>query len=113
MHIRYRPELDLVAKDISLTIVNQKEKIGIVGRSGAGKSSLLLSLFRTIEAASGKIFIDGVDISTIGLHNLQSVISIVPQSPDRTQTCMYLPPCLSVVSSDEPLRQYYRVVRLI
>jgi ABC-type multidrug transport system fused ATPase/permease subunit len=79
--MRYRPELDLVLKDISLTI-KPKEKVGIVGRTGAGKSSLLLALFRIIEASSGKILIDGVDISSIGLHDLRSVISIVPQSPD-------------------------------
>ncbi|KAN0098013.1 P-loop containing nucleoside triphosphate hydrolase protein [Tylopilus felleus] len=79
--MRYRPELDLVLKDISMTI-KPKEKIGIVGRTGAGKSSLLLALFRIIEAASGEILIDGVDISKIGLHDLRSVISIVPQSPD-------------------------------
>ncbi|KIJ59434.1 hypothetical protein HYDPIDRAFT_118534 [Hydnomerulius pinastri MD-312] len=79
--MRYRPELDLVLKDISLTI-KPKEKIGIVGRTGAGKSSLLLALFRIIEASSGNIVIDGVDISKVGLHDLRSVISIVPQSPD-------------------------------
>ncbi|KAG8218181.1 multidrug resistance-associated protein 1 [Butyriboletus roseoflavus] len=79
--MKYRPELDPVLKDISLTI-KPKEKIGIVGRTGAGKSSLLLALFRILEATSGKILIDGVDISSIGLHDLRSVISIVPQSPD-------------------------------
>ncbi|KAH7888221.1 P-loop containing nucleoside triphosphate hydrolase protein, partial [Phlebopus sp. FC_14] len=78
---RYRPELDLVLKGISLTI-KPKEKIGICGRTGAGKSSLLLALFRIIEASSGQILIDGVDISELGLHDLRSVISIVPQSPD-------------------------------
>ncbi|KAF8844780.1 P-loop containing nucleoside triphosphate hydrolase protein [Paxillus ammoniavirescens] len=78
---RYRPELDLVLKDISLTI-KPKEKVGIVGRTGAGKSSLLLALFRIIEPTSGKILIDGVDIGSIGLHDLRSAISIVPQSPD-------------------------------
>ncbi|KAG0695819.1 P-loop containing nucleoside triphosphate hydrolase protein [Suillus ampliporus] len=78
---RYRPELDLVLKDISMTI-KPKEKIGICGRTGAGKSSLLLALFRIIEPASGTIFIDKVDISKLGLHDLRSAISIVPQNPD-------------------------------
>ncbi|CDO77661.1 hypothetical protein BN946_scf184969.g12 [Trametes cinnabarina] len=78
---RYRPELDLVLKDINVKI-NASEKVGIVGRTGSGKSSLLLSLFRIIEPASGTIYIDGVDITKVGLHDLRSAISIVPQSPD-------------------------------
>ncbi|KAG2056246.1 multidrug resistance-associated ABC transporter [Suillus hirtellus] len=78
---RYRPGLDLVLKDISMTI-KPKENIGICGRTGAGKSSLLLTLFRIIEPASGAIFIDGVDITKLGLHDLRSAISIVPQNPD-------------------------------
>ncbi|KAI6099033.1 hypothetical protein F5141DRAFT_1144217 [Pisolithus sp. B1] len=78
---KYRPELDFVLKDISVTI-NPHEKIGICGRTGAGKSSLLLALFRIIEPYSGKILIDGVDITEIGLHDLRSSIAIVPQSPD-------------------------------
>ncbi|KAF9054330.1 multidrug resistance-associated ABC transporter [Panaeolus papilionaceus] len=78
---RYRPELDLVLRDISLSI-NAREKVGICGRTGAGKSSLLLALFRIIEPASGTILIDGVDITKIGLQDLRSGLSIVPQSPD-------------------------------
>ncbi|KAH9924719.1 metal resistance protein YCF1 [Fomitopsis serialis] len=78
---RYRPELDLALKNISVTI-NHREKIGICGRTGSGKSTLLLSLFRIIEPASGTIYLDGVDITKIGLHDLRSSISIVPQSPD-------------------------------
>ncbi|KIK60287.1 hypothetical protein GYMLUDRAFT_73760 [Collybiopsis luxurians FD-317 M1] len=78
---RYRPELDLVLKKIDLNI-KPSEKIGVVGRTGAGKSSLLLALFRIIEPVEGTIFIDGVDITKIGLHDLRSSISIVPQSPD-------------------------------
>ncbi|KAG6908348.1 hypothetical protein DXG01_005166 [Tephrocybe rancida] len=78
---RYRAELELVLKDISFVII-PKEKIGVCGRTGAGKSSLLLALFRIIEPVEGTIFIDSVDITKVGLHDLRSNISIVPQSPD-------------------------------
>ncbi|KAJ7126538.1 P-loop containing nucleoside triphosphate hydrolase protein [Mycena crocata] len=78
---RYRPELDLVLNKISLDI-KPKEKLGVCGRTGAGKSSLLLALFRIIEGVEGSILIDGVDIQNIGLHDLRSSISIVPQMPD-------------------------------
>uniref|UniRef100_A0A7I4YK36 Multidrug resistance-associated protein 1 n=1 Tax=Haemonchus contortus TaxID=6289 RepID=A0A7I4YK36_HAECO len=77
---RYREGLDLVLKGISAD-VNEGEKIGIVGRTGAGKSSFALALFRLIEPSSGKIVIDGVDISRIGLHDLRSNITIIPQDP--------------------------------
>ncbi|KXN89408.1 Metal resistance protein YCF1 [Leucoagaricus sp. SymC.cos] len=78
---RYRPGLDLVLKDVDIS-VKPSEKIGVCGRTGAGKSSLLLALFRIIEPASGTIIIDSVDITQIGLHDLRSSISIVPQTPD-------------------------------
>ncbi|KAH8832587.1 P-loop containing nucleoside triphosphate hydrolase protein [Flagelloscypha sp. PMI_526] len=78
---RYRPELDLVLKDINVKF-GAAEKVGLIGRTGSGKSTFLLSLFRIIEPASGSIFIDGVDITKIGLHDLRSNICIVPQSPD-------------------------------
>ncbi|KAI8519550.1 Multidrug resistance-associated protein 1 [Branchiostoma belcheri] len=77
---RYRDGLDLVIKDITVNI-NSGEKIGIVGRTGAGKSSLVLALFRIIEAAGGEIVIDGVKISDIGLHDLRSRITVIPQDP--------------------------------
>jgi ATP-binding cassette subfamily C (CFTR/MRP) protein 1 len=77
---RYRPELPPCIKGISLDI-KPGEKIGVCGRTGAGKSSLTLALLRVIEASEGKIFIDDVDISTIGLHDLRSHISIIPQDP--------------------------------
>lgn len=67
-------------RGISFSAMSQ-EKIGIVGRTGAGKSSLTLALFRIIEAAGGKIVIDGVDISEIGLHSLRSRLTIIPQDP--------------------------------
>ncbi|KAJ2777997.1 ATP-binding cassette glutathione S-conjugate transporter ycf1, partial [Coemansia interrupta] len=79
-HMRYRDELDTVLKGLSFS-VHGKEKIGIVGRTGAGKSSLAYALTRIIEPASGSIFIDGVDVSTLGLSDLRSQISIVPQDP--------------------------------
>lgn len=53
--------------------------MGIVGRTGAGKSSLTLSLFRIVEAAEGSILVDGIDISNIGLHTLRSRLTIIPQ----------------------------------
>ncbi|KAI0272641.1 hypothetical protein BC834DRAFT_840866 [Gloeopeniophorella convolvens] len=85
--LRYRPELDLVLRSISLTL-NPGEKIGVCGRTGAGKSSLLLALFRILEPAEGTILIDGVDITKIGLHDLRSAMTIVPQSPDLFEGTM-------------------------
>ncbi|XP_054437323.1 ATP-binding cassette sub-family C member 2 isoform X2 [Pteronotus mesoamericanus] len=78
--VRYRPELDLVLKGITCDIKSQ-EKIGVVGRTGAGKSSLTNSLFRILEAAGGQILIDGVDIASIGLHDLREKLTIIPQDP--------------------------------
>ncbi|XP_014219235.1 multidrug resistance-associated protein 1 isoform X2 [Copidosoma floridanum] len=78
--VRYRDGLDLVLNGLSFS-VDGGEKIGIVGRTGAGKSSLTLALFRIIEAAYGKIVIDEVDISKLGLHTLRSRLTIIPQDP--------------------------------
>ncbi|KAF7705073.1 hypothetical protein HF521_020359 [Silurus meridionalis] len=78
--VRYREGLDLVLKNISLQ-VKGGEKIGIVGRTGAGKSSMTLCLFRLLEAAEGEITIDGVKIAEIGLHDLRSKLTIIPQEP--------------------------------
>jgi len=77
---RYREGLDLVLKNVNMHI-KKGEKVGICGRTGAGKSSLTLSLFRIIEADSGKIMIDGQDISLLGLHKLRSRLTIIPQDP--------------------------------
>lgn len=70
----------MVLKGINFAARSQ-EKIGIVGRTGAGKSSLTLALFRLIESAGGKIVIDEIDISQIGLHSLRSRLTIIPQDP--------------------------------
>uniref|UniRef100_A0A668AGE1 Multidrug resistance-associated protein 1 n=1 Tax=Myripristis murdjan TaxID=586833 RepID=A0A668AGE1_9TELE len=78
--LRYRADQDLAIRNITVSI-QAGEKVGIVGRTGAGKSSLTLGLFRIIEAAEGQIFIDGVDIAKLGLHELRSRITIIPQDP--------------------------------
>ncbi|KAM9296382.1 ATP-binding cassette sub-family C member 3 [Gastrophryne carolinensis] len=78
--VRYRPGLDLVLKNLSLN-VKGGEKVGIVGRTGAGKSSMTLCLFRILEAAEGIISIDGINIAEIGLHDLRSMLTIIPQDP--------------------------------
>lgn len=75
---RYREGLDLVLKNISLDI-KAHEKIGVVGRTGAGKSSLTLALFRIIEPAEGNIAIDALNTSTIGLLDLRRRLAIIPQ----------------------------------
>lgn len=75
---RYREGLDLVLKDIKLDIKSH-EKIGVVGRTGAGKSSLTLALFRIIEASSGNIAIDKINTSSIGLLDLRRRLAIIPQ----------------------------------
>ncbi|KAL7408757.1 hypothetical protein BDY24DRAFT_419499, partial [Mrakia frigida] len=85
---RYREDLEPCIKGISLKI-EPGEKIGVCGRTGAGKSSLTLALFRIIEATGGSIWIDGVDISTIGLHDLRSKISIIPRTSLRTLRLLF------------------------
>nr|XP_009483327.1 PREDICTED: canalicular multispecific organic anion transporter 1 [Pelecanus crispus] len=78
--VRYRPELELVLQGITCNI-GSTEKVGVVGRTGAGKSSLANCLFRVLEAAGGTIIIDEVDIATIGLHDLRQNLTIIPQDP--------------------------------
>ncbi|CAN7975420.1 unnamed protein product, partial [Ixodes persulcatus] len=77
---RYREGLGLVLRDVNLD-VRPGEKVGIVGRTGSGKSTITLSLFRIVEAASGKIVVDDVDIADLGLHDLRSRITIIVQDP--------------------------------
>ncbi|CAL8141283.1 unnamed protein product [Orchesella dallaii] len=77
---RYRSGLAPVLRHFSCKIF-PGEKIGICGRTGAGKSSLTLALFRIIEASRGEIFIDDVDISSLGLHDVRKRLTVIPQDP--------------------------------
>ncbi|KAH0449026.1 hypothetical protein IEQ34_022826 [Dendrobium chrysotoxum] len=80
LKVRYRPNTPLVLHGITLDI-HGGEKIGVVGRTGSGKSTLIQALFRIVEPSGGKIIIDGVDICILGLHDLRSRFGIIPQEP--------------------------------
>jgi len=80
VQMAYRPGLPQVLKGVSLH-VREGEHIGIVGRTGAGKSSIMVALYRLVEINSGSITLDDVDISKIGLFDLRTKISIIPQEP--------------------------------
>lgn len=80
VELRYRPELDPALQNLSFN-TKDSERIGIVGRTGSGKSSLFVALFRIVELSKGAIYIDGVNIADVGLHDLRSRMAIVPQDP--------------------------------
>eukprot|EP01052_Picozoa_sp_SAG31_P006857 SAG31_NODE_320_length_17748_cov_4.201881_16_plen_347_part_00 len=78
--LRYKPDLPLALDGVDLSIMSG-EHVGVVGRTGAGKSTLVSLLFRLVEPASGRVLIDGVDTATVGLKRLRSSISCIPQDP--------------------------------
>ena len=78
--MRYRPELPLVLKGMSLSI-STNEKVGICGRTGAGKSSIMVSLLRLVDIENGTISIDGMDTSKMSLGHLRTAVAIIPQDP--------------------------------
>jgi ABC-type multidrug transport system fused ATPase/permease subunit len=77
--VGYAADLPPVLKGISFS-VRPNERIGVVGRTGAGKSSLTLALFRFLEARSGSIYVDGLDVAKIPLPDLRSRLAIIPQA---------------------------------
>ena len=80
VQMRYRPSLPLVLQGFNMHVAGG-ERIGVVGRTGAGKSSIMSTLFRLTELCGGKITVDGIDISGIGLEDLRSRLAIIPQDP--------------------------------
>ena len=83
LSVRYAPGLPQVLKKVSFTVA-AGEKVGIVGATGSGKTTLSVALFRFVEADEGEIIIDGLNIAKMGVHDLRSKLCIVPQDPVRS-----------------------------
>ncbi|KAI6706348.1 hypothetical protein NL676_009310 [Syzygium grande] len=97
LQIRYAEHLPSVLKNITCTFPGRR-KIGVVGRTGSGKSTLIQAIFRIVEPGEGSIIIDDIDISKIGLHDLRSRLSIIPQDPTMFEG--------TVRGNLDPLEQY-------
>ncbi|KAG8658354.1 ABC transporter C family member 3 [Manihot esculenta] len=97
LQVRYAPHMPLVLRGLTCTFPGGK-KTGIVGRTGSGKSTLIQTLFRIVDPAAGQIVIDGINISLIGVHDLRSRLSIIPQDPTMFEG--------TVRSNLDPLEEY-------
>ncbi|KAF8554053.1 hypothetical protein OG21DRAFT_1497299 [Imleria badia] len=76
--VKYAPELPPVLKSVSFQL-NARERVGLLGRTGSGKSTLAMSILRFVDPVQGRILIDGVDISKIGIHDLRARLTFIPQ----------------------------------
>uniref|UniRef100_A0A7N2M8J5 ABC-type xenobiotic transporter n=1 Tax=Quercus lobata TaxID=97700 RepID=A0A7N2M8J5_QUELO len=97
LQVRYAPHMPLVLRGLTCTFPGEM-KTGIVGRTGSGKSTLIQTLFRIVKPAAGQIIIDGINISVLGLHDLRSRLSIIPQDPTMFEG--------TVRSNLDPLEEY-------
>ena len=97
MKVRYAPHLPLVLRGLTCTF-KAGAKTGIVGRTGSGKSTVVQTLSRLIEPLAGQILTDSMHISQIGLHDLRSKLSIIPQDPTMFEG--------TVRSNLDPLEEY-------
>ncbi|KAL3643087.1 Canalicular multispecific organic anion transporter 2 [Castilleja foliolosa] len=97
LQVRYAPHMPFVLRGLTCTFLGGK-RTGIVGRTGSGKSTLIQTLFRIVDPTIGQISIDGVDITSIGLHDLRSRLSIIPQDPTMFEG--------TVRSNLDPLEEY-------
>ncbi|PON43468.1 ATP-binding cassette containing protein [Parasponia andersonii] len=97
LQVRYAPHMPLVLRGLTCTFPGGL-KTGIVGRTGSGKSTLIQTLFRIVDPAAGQIVIDAINISSIGLHDLRSRLSIIPQDPTMFEG--------TVRSNLDPLEEY-------
>ncbi|KAL8462296.1 hypothetical protein ACS0TY_033372 [Phlomoides rotata] len=97
LQVRYGPHMPFVLRGLTCTFFGGK-RTGIVGRTGSGKSTLIQTLFRIVEPTVGQILIDGINISSIGLHDLRSRLSIIPQDPTMFEG--------TVRSNLDPLEEY-------
>ena len=107
--VKYRPDTKVVLKNLNF-VIKPGEKIGIVGRTGSGKSTLCLCLFRIIEADTGKILIDDVDITNIGLGLLRDIITVIPQDPTLLEGTLRENLDPSGKHDDESMINYMKII---
>ncbi|KAG5577355.1 hypothetical protein H5410_057489, partial [Solanum commersonii] len=112
LKVRYRTNTPLVLQGISCTFEGG-QKIGVVGRTGSGKTTLISALFRVVEPSDGKIIIDECDISTSRLHDLRSHIRFIPQDPTLfTGSIRYNLDPLSEYSDDQ-IWKFYKMDKIV